>query len=151
MFISTSWHVFFPDCGKPNYFIYLFYLFLLSLLSTVLRQFLLLFLWYWWSCSLPYIHVWWVCTIPGVGIWFTLGVIQALITRFASSRPVLNSSTSATELFTLLQSDSTTILKLSAIAVRTPLRRMIYPLVNYQNESKQILNYLDERPSYSGV
>ena len=93
--------------------------------------------------------MWWVCTIPGVGKWFTLGVIQALITYFDLPRPVLNSSTSGTELFTLLQCDSTAILKLPAIALRTPLGRMIYPLVwkNYQNESKQILNYLDESPN----
>ena len=87
----------------------------------------------------------WVRTIVGVGKPFTLGVIQALITSFGVSRPVLNRSTAWTELFTLLQSDSTTNLKLSAIVVRTPLRRMIYPLVNYQNESKHILNYLDVR------
>ena len=100
-----------------------------------------------WRCSLPYIHVWWVRTIVGVGIWFTLGVIQAFKTYFGVPRPVLNRSTALAELFALLQSDSSTPLKLPAIAVRTPLGRMIYPLIwnNCQNKSKQILNYLDVR------
>ena len=90
--------------------------------------------------SLPYVHVWWVGNIFGVGIWCTLGVIQALKTRFVSSRPVLNSSTACAELFTLLQCYSTTPLELSTRP--THLRSVIHPSIwmGDQNETNNAIN-----------
>ena len=58
--------------------------------------------WWWWRCSLPYVHVWGVGITTGVSIGFSLGVIQTLIAKFFRSKPVLNSSAAWTELFTFL-------------------------------------------------
>ena len=69
-------------------------------------------------------------------------MIQALITPFQCSRPVLNSSAAWTELFTLLQCYSTTPLELSTIVRSTHLRSVIHPRtwMGDQNEINNAIN-----------